>query len=179
MGLDNGVQCHLQSQNAIGNDVHDDGLGEDLHFLRGYRLLHERRAGNRSRIRLGSQAGRTLLARVRREQLILFSVFRRAWGRSCRVSSVVVVVEESLLLGTSYAITSSDSRKPARQSVAQLSATILLRLLLCVSLVQEEESDYNPNEYRCCAEKVREQVGEFIPNCSSSEDIGVADARSG
>jgi hypothetical protein len=130
-------------------------------------------------IGLGSKSGRVLLASISRESLIL-RVRRARAGAGRKVLSVVLSVEKSLLLRRAIpSITLGDATEPAGDVVADLSSTIPLVLLLGVGLIKEEKSNDDTKENSGGTEKVRKEVRVSVPDGSTGEDLGVADAWSG
>ena len=171
-----GGEKHLQSKNAVRDDVHDDGLGEGLGLL-----LHNRLEGlglQRSSVVHGSESGRAFLALIGGQNLVLFIRARRTVAAT--VADVTLSVEQSLLLGgTSSSVALGHSAKQLGKIVANLASTVPLGLLLSMRFVEVEEANNDANKDSSGAEEVRKEVRVSVPDGSAGKDLGVADARSG
>lgn len=118
------------------------------------------------------------MASVSRKSLVVGVGGARA-GAVREILDVVLSVKESLLLGrTTSSIALGNTTEPARNVISKLSATISLVLLLGVGFVKEKKSDNDSNENSGGAEEVGEKVGVSVPDGSTGEDLGVADAWS-
>jgi hypothetical protein len=107
-------------------------------------------------------------------------VGRARAGAGRKVLNVVLSVKKSLLLGgASSSVALADTTEPAGNVISNLSSTIPLLLLLGVGLVKEQKSNDDSKENSAGAEKVRKEVRVSVPDGSTGEDLGVADARSG
>jgi hypothetical protein len=169
------VRRNLQGENAIRDDIHNDRLGESLRLSH-----HDGFQGGLVQglcVRLRSKSGRILLASVSRQGLVRVGRARANAGR--QILDVLLSVKKSLLLGrAASSVTASNSTEPAGEVISNLTSTVSLGLLLSMGLIQEEKPNDDSEENSGGAEKIREEVGISVPDGSTSEDLGVANAWS-